>query len=189
MGKIISKLKKTSTNINEYEGMVYLINNEGNQCGAMKVNRSLLEEIDENKLYRINFSNSIVGYNNVATITAIEQVNEEETIANHNLFQVSGTVSDVKDFNNGRLITVSECDGKIIKGGAWNNNWSDSSAKNINVGSTVNLFAELATFTSDNYVRYNFFNSQTKQKVLYFVLISLKNYVMIKMKIGLGIDL
>ena len=102
-----------------------------------------------------------MGYDNVAAISAIEQVNDEAV--NQNLFHVTGTVSDTKDFKNGRLVTVTDSDGKIIKGGAWNNLWPDDSAKNINVGTTVNLFAELATFTSDDYVRYNFF-SEAKRK-------------------------
>ena len=56
MANIIAKLKKTS-NINDYEAIVHPINERGIQCGAMRIYRSLLEGIDENKLYRISFSN------------------------------------------------------------------------------------------------------------------------------------
>lgn len=164
MANIIAKLKKASI-INKNEATVYPINEEGKQCGAMKINSSLLEEIDENKLYRINFNNSVVGYDNVAAISAIEQVNDEAV--NQNLFQVTGTVSDIKETTKGTLITVATEDGTVIKGGAWKNIWGDNSAANINKGDKVEFFGEVAVFNSSEYVRYNFkpFQETARQAV------------------------
>ena len=166
MANIIAKLKKTS-NINDYEAIVHPINERGIQCGAMKINRSLLEEIDENKLYRISFNNSTVGYDNVAAITGIEQVNDDTTV-NQNLFQVTGTVTDIKDFEKGRLITVTDSNGNTLKGGAWKNLWQDySSIESISIGTTVEFFGELAVHNNTQTVRYNFhpFQERAKQAV------------------------
>lgn len=164
MAKIVTKIKGIS-NINDFEAMVYPTSLAGKQCGAMKVNRSLAEVIDENKLYRISFSNSTEGYNNVATITDIEQV-EDETV-NYNLFKITGTVSDIKETIKGSLITVATEDGTVIKGGAWKNIWGDYSAANINKGDKVEFFGEVAVYDSSEYVRYNFkpFQETAKQAV------------------------
>ena len=165
MIKIISKIKRIS-NINDFEAIVYPTTLAGKQCGAMRIYRSLLEGIDENKLYRISFNNSTVGYNNVATITDIEQV-EDQTV-NYNLFKVTGTVSDIKETTKGTLITVATEDGTVIKGGAWKNIWGDNSAAaNINKGDKVEFFGEVAVFNSSEYVRYNFkpFQETAKQAV------------------------
>ena len=166
MANIIAKLKKASI-INKNEATVYPINEEGKQCGAMKINSSLLEEIDENKLYRISFNNSVVGYDNVAAITGIEQVNDDTTV-NQNLFQVTGTVTDIKDFEKGRLITVTDSNGNTLKGGAWKNLWQDySSIESISIGTTVEFFGELAVHNNTQTVRYNFhpFQERAKQAV------------------------
>lgn len=164
MVKIVTKIKRVS-NINDFEAMVYPTTLAGKQCGAMRIYRSLLEGIDENKLYRISFNNSTVGYNNVATITDIEQV-EDQTV-NYNLFKVTGTVSDIKETTKGTLITVATEDGTVIKGGAWKNIWGDNSAANINKGDKVEFFGEVAVFNSSEYVRYNFkpFQETARQAV------------------------
>lgn len=172
MAKIVIKIKRIS-NINDFEAMVYPTSLAGKQCGAMRVNRSLVEVIDENKLYRISFNNSTVGYNNVATITDIEQV-EDETVNYYNLFKVTGTVSDIKETTKGTLITVATEDGTVIKGGAWKNIWGDNS---INKGDKVEFFGEVAVFDSSEYVRYNFKPFQETAKQAVKNLINQKNSV------------
>lgn len=152
--KIINTRFRTVSYVAENEAVVYPVNYEGKECGAMKISRSLANGIEENKVYSISFSNTIEGYDNVSIISNLTATDTALNAKNER-FVVSGTVTDTYKFSKGVSVTIATADGDSFKGMCWNNSFSDNGL--IEVGTSLEVEAAIAPNPKDGKMQFNFF--------------------------------